>query len=249
MVYGVSKLAENAGVYSPYAVHSSSEITTWLNRGGFWVYDGYAKPIQDCPIQDRVLRTIDWSQEGLIYSGSNAEFGEVWWWCPSISGDEGECSYYVVYNYREGVWSDSFSSSNISRNCWIDKGVWNTPIAVDPTDNTIYQHETTDPDQSSIIGEAETGAIDINSGERYTRISKIFTDTDQQDAGDVNYQFFTAISGDATETESQVYPLEEDGEIDVRLQGRQVRYKVSGSVVNDWTVGNTRFEIHPGGRR
>ena len=99
------------------------------------------------------------------------------------------------------------------------------------------------------IAEAETGAIDLLGGERFTRVSKIFTDSDQQTAGDINFQFFTAVSGDAAETTSSSFPLEADGEIDVRLQGRQVRYKVSGELANDWTVGNTRFETHVGGRR
>jgi len=65
----------------------------------------------------------------------------------------------------------------------------------------------------------------------------------------VNYKFFTSVTGDAVEIESGNYPLESDGEIDLRLQGRQLRYKVTGDLAADWTVGNTRFEIHTGGRR
>ena len=247
LVYGVQKLADNSGVLSPYAIHSSSEITTWLNRGGFWIYDGYARPLP-CPIQDRVMRTVDWSQEGLIYSGGNSEFGEVWWWCPSKSGVSGQCGYYVIYNYRDGAWYDSLNISGITRNAWIDKNIWPSPLAVDPSDNTIYMHESTDPAQTT-TAQAETGAIDLMSGERYSRISKIFTDSDQDTAGSINYQFYTSASADDTETISSSFPLEADGEIDVRLQGRQVRYKVSGELANDWTVGNTRFETHIGGRR
>jgi hypothetical protein len=247
LVFGTTKLADNAGVPSPYAIHSSSEITCWLNQGSFWVFDGSVRTLP-CPIQDRVLRTVDWSQQGLIYSGGNSEFGEVWWWCPSVTGTAGECEYYVVYNYRENLWYDSLSASGVSRNCWIDKGVLSSPIAVDAGDNTIYAHETTDPAQTD-TAEAETGAIDLMRGERYSRISKIFTDSDQQAAGAINFQFYTAASGDAAETTSTSYPLETDGEIDVRLQGRQVRYRVTGALTQDWTVGNTRFETHVGGRR
>ena len=248
LVYGVTKLADGAGVLSPYAIHSSSEITCWLNKSGFWVFDGYARPLE-CPIQDRVMRTVDWSQEGLIYSGGNSEFGEVWWWCPSRSGTAGRCGYYVVYNYRDGVWYDSLPDSGITRNCWMDKNILNSPIGIDPSDNRIYTHESTDPDQTT-TAEAETGSIDIMNGERYSRISKIFSDSDQDEAGSINFRFFTASSGDSAETESSDYPLEADGEIDVRLQGRQVRYKVTGLLTaGDWTVGNTRFETHIGGRR
>lgn len=247
LVYGIQKLADSAGAFSPYAIYNTSEITAWLNRSGFWMFDGYARHLP-CPIQDRVMRTVDWTQEGLIYCGGNSEFSEVIWWCPSVIGEAGECSYYVVYNYRENIWYDSFGDSGLTRNCWIDKGVWSAPIAADPTDNKIYQHETKDPLQVE-IAEAETGAIDLLGGERFTRVSKIYTDSDQQTAGDINFQFFTAVSGDAAETTSSSFPLEADGEIDVRLQGRQVRYKVSGELANDWTVGNTRFETHIGGRR
>ena len=246
--YGVSKLADNAGVLSPYAVYSSSEITVWLNRGGFWIFDGYARPIKDCPIHDRVMRTVDWSQEGLIVAGGNAEYGEVWFWCPSVAGTAGQNEYYIVYNYRDNVWYDSTNVSGLARNGWVDKNVLNGPIGIDPTDNKIYLHESTTPTQTD-TGQAETGAIDLMNGERFSRISKIFTDSDQDAAGSLNYKFFTASSGDDSETESSNFPLEEDGEIDVRLQGRQVRYKVTGLLANDWTVGNTRFETHIGGRR
>jgi hypothetical protein len=247
LFFGVQKLADSAGAISPYSVYSSTEVTTWLNRGGFWTFDGYARPVSDCPIQDRVMRTVDWSQEGLIYSGGNSEFGEVWWFCPSVTGTAGQCSYYVVWNYRENVWYDSLPSG-IARNCWIDRGVLTSPIAVDPSDNTIYAHEVTNPSQTD-VAEAETGAIDVMMGERYSRISKVFSDSDQQAAGAINFQFYTAASGDAAETTSSSYPLETDGEIDVRLQGRQVRYRVTGALTQDWTVGNTRFETHVGGRR
>ena len=246
--YGVQKLADNAGVLSPYAVYSSSEITMWLNSGGFWVYDGYARPVADCPIHDRVMRTVDWSQEGLIYVEGNSEFGEVWFWCPSTAGSAGRCEYYIVYNYRTNTWWDSHNLSGLARNGWIDKGVLNSPLGVDTLTNKLMIHESTDPAQND-LAQAETGAIDVMSGERFSRISKIFTDTAQQTAGDINYKFFSAVSGDATETESADFPLEADGEIDVRLQGRQIRYKVSGQLANDWTIGNTRFETHVGGRR
>jgi hypothetical protein len=194
------------------------------------------------------MRTVDWSQEGLIYSGGNSEFGEVWWWLPARAGTAGQNGYYVIYNYRDGVWYDSLNISGITRNAWIDKNVWNAPLAADPSDNKLYMHESTDPAQTT-TAEAETGSIDMMGGERFSRISKIFTDSDQDTAGSINYQFFTASSADDTETASSSFPLEADGEIDVRLQGRQVRYKVSGELANDWTVGNTRFETHIGGRR
>lgn len=247
LVFGVQRLSDNSGVLSPYAIHSSSEITTWLNKGGFWIYDGYVRTLP-CPIQDRVLRTIDWTQEGLIYAGGNSQFGEVWWWASSTVGTPGQCNYYVVYNYRDDVWYDSYSDSGITRNCWIDKGVVNAPLGIDPSNNTIYMHESTSPTQTD-LSVAESGAIDLMGGNRFTRISKIFSDSDQQTAGDIDFAFFTSVSADADETESSSFPLEDDGEIDLRLQGRQIRYKVSGELAKDWTVGNTRFETHIGGRR
>jgi len=249
LVYGIQKLADNAGALSPYAIHSSSEITTWVNREGFWIYDGYARPLPS-PIQDRVMRTVDWSQEGLIYAGGNSEFGEVWWFFPSKTGTAGQCEYYVIYNYRDNVWCDSFANSGISRNAWIDKQVLNAPIAVDSSASPpqIYLHEVRTSAQTE-TAEAETGALDVMQGERYSRISKIYTDSEQDVAGSVNYRFYTSPAADADEVESAAFPLEADGEIDVRLQGRQIRYSVSGSLARDWTVGNTRFETHIGGRR
>jgi hypothetical protein len=248
LVYGVQRLGEGCGVDTPYAIHSTSELTVWLNSAGFWQYDGYIKPLPS-PIQDRAIQTIDWSQSGLITCGGNTAYGEVIWWCPSKTGTVGQCDYYIVYNYRDGVWYDSASSSGQSRNSWMDATVFSSPLAADPTDNKLYMHDSTNPAQTT-EAYAESGAIDISQGQRYTRVSKIYTDTDQQAAGVVNYRFFTSPAADATETESASYALESDGVIDTRLQGRQVRVKVSGLIASgDWTVGSPRFELHPGGTR
>ena len=81
------------------------------------------------------------------------------------------------------------------------------------------------------------------------RVSKVYTDTQQAIFGDVSFQFFTADSAESAETVSAVFPVETDGVVDVRLQGRQVRFKVTGKLLNDFTVGATRIEMHPGGRR
>jgi hypothetical protein len=154
----------------------------------------------------------------------------------------------VAYNFREGIWYDSLADCGISRNSWQDKEVLNAPIAVDPSDNTIYQHEATAGDQTE-VGFAESGAIDIQTGERFTRVSKVYTDTEQALFGDVNVQFFTSDSAEATETQSALIPVESDGVVDVRLQGRLLRLKIQGSLKNDFTVGATRLEQHAGGRR
>lgn len=247
LVYGQEKLADSAGVTSPNAIFSTPEATFWMTQNGFWQYDGYCKKLQ-CPIANRIINNVDWGQESLIFAGGNRRFNEVWWWAPVKGGAQGRCEYYVVYNYAEGSWYDSFQPSGIARNVWLDADVHSAPLAVDPVTNKIYEHEVTDQAQAD-IAEAESGAIDIQSGERYTRVSKIYTDTEQENAGTVNYRFFTSGAADAAETESSDYPLETDGVIDVRLQGRQVRYKVRGAIADDWQIGNTRFELHPGGTR
>ena len=157
----------------------------------------------------------------------------------------------MVYNFRDQIWYDSNGVSGIARNSWQDKDVFNSPIAIDPGDNTIYMHESTAANQAE-TGFAESGAVDIGfprSGERFSRVSKIYSDTEQLQTGNVNFQFFTAHDAESTETASAVLPVEADGVIDTRLQGRQLRLKVSGTLLNDWTVGNTRLELHPGGRR
>ena len=59
----------------------------------------------------------------------------------------------------------------------------------------------------------------------------------------------TSDSAEATETQSALIPVEADGVVDVRLQGRQLRLKIQGSLKNDFTVGATRLEQHAGGRR
>jgi len=95
---------------------------------------------------------------------------------------------------------------------------------------------------------AETGAIEIQSGQNRMKVRQIITDTDA-DENAVRLKFKT---GDNPDTEGKMrgpFPLESDGYVDTRINGRQIQLRVEGPFDTDWRVGDTRVEASPGGTR
>ena len=95
---------------------------------------------------------------------------------------------------------------------------------------------------------AETGAIEIQSGQNRMKVRQIITDTDA-DENAVRLKFKTGDNPDTEGTMRGPFPLESDGYVDTRINGRQIQLRVEGPFDTDWRVGDTRVEASPGGTR
>ena len=114
----------------------------------------------------------------------NAEFGEVWFFYPSIEDDTGEISRYVIYNYEENSWS----IGSLVRYSWIDAGIEDTPIASGQASsvNYLYSHESGYNNDSSSMDNVfiESADIDVGDGDSFAFLKKVIPDIDfVNDAG------------------------------------------------------------------
>ena len=71
--------------------------------------------------------------------GINSEFGEMWFFYPSLEDGTGEISRYVIYNYEENHWS----IGSLVRYSWMDAGIEDQPVASVTTSsgNCLFDHE------------------------------------------------------------------------------------------------------------
>lgn len=95
---------------------------------------------------------------------------------------------------------------------------------------------------------AETGAIEIGQGQNRMKVRQIISDTDSGENG-VRLKFSTADNPDTTPTVKGPFPLDADGYVDTRFNGRQIQFRVEGPFDTDWRVGEMRVEASPGGTR
>jgi hypothetical protein len=236
-VYSFDRVGTGCGVVSKQAVASTDNSCIWMSGSGFWIYDGVVKPLP-CDVGDFVLNDINRAQQSKIYAVHNSAFGEIWWFYPSAGSTEVDA--YVSYNYREGHWA----IGNLSRTAGTDRGVFSSPLMVS-SDGYVYEHETGLVDYSTDQPFAESGPVEIGSGEVMMNVNKIIPD--ENTLGDVQVRFSSRLYPTASERSFGPYSMANP--TSVRINGRQVSVRVEGAKSADWRVGTIRFEGVAGSKR
>jgi len=95
---------------------------------------------------------------------------------------------------------------------------------------------------------AETGAIEIGSGDQMMSVNQIISDTDTGDNG-LRMQCVIADTPDETGVTQGPFTLENDGYTDCRFTGRQTFLKVESPFDQEWRFGEVRFSAATSGRR
>lgn len=244
-VYGVDRVGDNCGIVSANAKITTASFAVWMSFNGFWMFDGYVKPLQ-CDVHDYVFTDINRTQISKVCGWHNGEWGEIWWFYPASSSEEN--SRYVVWNYRENHWA----FGTLSRTAAIDKGPWDNPTAADAS-GTWYAHESgTLPVGSAKGGTAsdeylESGPLELMPGERMVWLNQVIHDeSEQTDALELTIK--TRFTPEGTETTHGPYSMTSDY-TDVRAQGRHYKLRVSASGQSDWRLGTFRVDAQAAGKR
>jgi hypothetical protein len=208
----------------------------WMSKSGFFIYDGYVKPLQ-CDVSDYVFSNINLDQRSKVTAVHNSKFGEIWWFYPSNAGIENDS--YVIYNYRENHWN----IGTLSRLAGTDAGVFTLPLMVDAA-GEVNEHEVGfDYDGATLF--AESGPLEIGNGDNVMSVRQVIPD--EQTLGEAQVSFKTRLY--PTGTESTYGPYTAANPTSVRFSGRQVNMVVTGDVLADWRIGVMRLDIVAMGKR
>jgi hypothetical protein len=235
-VYSFERVGTGCGTISRNAVVAIDNSCIWMSNSGFWIYDGFVKPLRS-DVSDYIYTNMNMQQSSKVYAAHNSAYGEVWWYYPSASSTEVDS--YVTFNYRENHWA----IGKIARTCVTDKSVFNFPIAVS-TDGYVYEHEAGFA-YDSVAPYAESGPIELGVGDRVMNITGLIPD--ENTVGDVTVSFSTKFYPNATEYNYGPYSM--TSPTSLRITGRQIAAKITGNVQNDWRVGVIRLDGKPGGMR
>ena len=126
-----------------------------------------------------------------------------------------------------------------------------TTAAVSTTDRELSYGGATTSDIGHVW--AETGPLEVGQGENIGHVMSLLTDSDAGQYG-VRFQVKSRFTPEGDETASSIYYLDTGSEsydrrVDVRESGRQIALKIESPWDQDWTLGNTRAEVIPGGKR
>jgi hypothetical protein len=235
-VYGFEKAGSGCGLISAQAVAAIDTAAIWMSKSGFWIYDGYVKPLPS-DVSDYVFGNINFNQASKVYAVHNSKFGEIWWYYPSSGSNENDS--YVTYNYRENHWN----IGTLARTAGTDAGVFANPLAVS-TDGFIYEHEVGFAYDSASLY-AESGPVQLGNGDNIMSVRQVIPD--EQTLGEAVVSFKTRNY--PTGTQSTFGPYTAANPTDVRFAARQVNMKVTGNTLADWRIGVMRLDAIPSGKR
>ena len=235
-VYSFERIGSSCGVISKQAVAATDSSCIWMSQSGFWLFDGFVKPLQS-DVGDYVFTNLNTTQASKIYAIHLSAYGEIWWFYPSSGSNEVDS--YVSYNYRENHWA----VGPLARSCGTDRGLFSNPIMVSP-DGYVYEHEVGNAYDSQTIF-AESGPVELGAGDRVLSLNGLIPD--EKTLGDVKARFSTKFYPTGTKFDYGPYTMANPTSF--RITGRQIAVKIEGNTLSDWRLGTIRFDGKAGGLR
>ena len=259
LTFGLNLVNEGVGLIGPNAAINAPPGVFWMDRKGFYVYNGSVQNIP-CSVHSYVFDDINEEQNFQFFAFLNRQFNEVGWFYNSSDSDLPD--RYVTFNYTDSVWS----IGQLARTAWIDEGIENNPRAAGSASSSyyIYDQETgNDADGSPMTNVyIESGDLDIGEGEEFQFIRRMIPDVKFTGTGGSGQQINTVLKtrnypGDSLATDSTNAFTATTTKIDMRARARQaaVRFESDDDAATGvqlgvgFRVGGTRLDIRPNGRR
>ena len=263
LTFAMNLVNEGAGLVGPKAACNAPNGVYFASKTGFYFYNGAVQKLP-CTVQEYVFNDLDLGQAFKCHMGVNSEFGEVWFFYPSIEDGTGEISRYVIFNYEENHWS----IGSLIRYAWLDAGIEDLPSATaeNSAQNCIFRHESGfDSYDDAMTGVfIESADIDISSGDSFTFVKKLIPDMAfVKEAGVSNDPAMNIVlkrrdfPSQPLVTDSTSQITESTTFKNLRTRSRQIVLRFeSDDDANDvdqkgykWRVGATRLDLQPSGRR
>tara|TARA_R110000787_G_scaffold224907_1_gene332913 strand:+ start:25 stop:990 length:966 start_codon:yes stop_codon:yes gene_type:complete len=261
LTFAVNLINEGAGLIGPKAAVASAAGVFFASKSGFYLYSGTVTKLP-CSVQEYIFEDIDLSQAFKCHMGLNSQFGEMWFFYPSLADATEEISRYVIFNYEENTWS----IGSLIRYSWIDSGVEDNPIAsgVEAGDNVNFLQENGYDDNESAMSGVfiESADIAIGDGDQFAFVKKIipdlafFTQTGVGTTPAMNLVLKRRDYNNQTlTTDSTTQVTQSSTFSNVRTRARQIvlRFESDDDATQQlgykWRLGSTRIDIQPSGRR
>jgi len=263
LTFAMNLVNEGSGLIGPKAAVNAPNGVYFASKTGFYFYNGAVQKVP-CSVQEYIFDDLDLGQAFKCHMGVNAEYGEVWFFYPSIEDGTGEISRYAIFNYEENHWS----IGSLTRYAWLDAGIEDLPFATatNSSSQCVFQHETGyDAYEDAMTGVfIESADIDISSGDSFTFVKEILPDMRfVVESGISNTPAMNIVlkrrdyPGDSLITDSTNQITQTTKFKNVRTRSRQIVLRFESDddaqAVDQkgykWRIGSTRLELQPSGRR
>ena len=263
LTFAMNLVNEGSGLLGPKAACNAPNGVYFASKTGFYFYNGAVQKLP-CSVQEYVFNDLDLGQAFKCHMGVNSEFGEVWFFYPSIEDATGEISRYAIFNYEENHWS----IGSLVRYAWLDAGIEDLPFATatSSSQQCVFRHESGFDDYEDAMTGVfiESADIDISAGDSLAFVKKLIPDMAfVKESGVSNNPAMNIVlkrrefPGDSLVVDSTSQITETTQYKDVRTRSRQIVLRFESDddaqAVDQkgykWRVGATRLDLQPSGRR
>ena len=264
--FGLNQLGRNCGLLGQHAAVVVRDVAYWMGQNAFFAFDGTVKKLS-CTVDDFVFENIDLTQSDQIFAGVNTEFAEIIWFYVTNPNNNPapQVNRCVVYNYLEQSWS----IGTLNRTSWVDRGVFQFPLATEYLPNTTvnttptviglsngasnyYQQEFgTDADGETMLSFIQSGDFNIDEGgEQLMRVARFVPDfRDQVGDVDVTWSFKNYPYGNVV-SQTALTVATTDTKKDMRGRGRQANFKITSNTSGgNFKMGTFIMDVYPDGGR
>lgn len=249
LVWSFNEIGTGCGLIGKKAAATLSGTIYWMSQSQFFSLGGGGVSPIPCPIWDVIFQDIDEENVDHVVCATNARFGEVTWYYPTI-GSGGIPTKYVKLNTLLGQWD----FGELTRTAWIDQSVLGPPMGAGE-DRVVYQHEVTqDADGTPINAYIQTGYFTLQDGDLKTFVDQMWPDMKwglyggSQNA-QVKITFYVVDYPGQTPKVSEHLVTENTTFITPRIRGRLVSIRIeSNDLGSFWRLGNIRYRLQPDGK-
>jgi hypothetical protein len=246
-VYNYVELGHNCTPWSPKSMIVSSSLAIWMSQQGMFSFDGTTIAPVACKVRPWVDDDIDLinvrEQACAVHVGN---FNEFWWFFPQASTSSPYNTRCIIYNYKEGWWSQG----TMSRSAGITASYTAQTIMADGL--VAFEHELGNFYPGTPLPWAQTYDLNLTNGAQLITVKQMMPDIDG-DASGLLYSLFyrNSRSTGAPELQTTPRPVRSDGFVDFRTTGRDIRLKIEVATqpVLNWTVGQHLVDAVPRGDR
>jgi hypothetical protein len=272
IVWGAQLVGDNISLVGQNAVTYANGVSYWMGKDKFYKYDGRTQAMR-CDLRRYVFDDINTQQYEQVYSGTNEQFHEIWWFY--CSANSTMIDRYVVYNYMEDIWY----YGNMARTAWLDSGLRQHPLAATYANNLV-EHESGLDDNTTgtpqpIPAFITSAEFDLDDGHQFMFVWRVlpdltFANSTAENPTATMYLLPLKNSGSgyvvepgtndnhsvggqsfANVTRTAVLPIERfTGQIFTRVRGRQMAMKIESTGLGvTWQMGSARLDMRTDGRR
>lgn len=239
-IYGAQRISSTALLH-PDSIATFNGNAVWLDREGFKLYSGGTVSPLDCPILNDIMAEMDPIYGPFrIHACHNGVYPEIWFFYPTAGNTE--ANRYVVWNYGDSPsW---WGWGMLYRSAMAPAEVYRYPF-MGCGDGNMFEHENgwTDagmPRFQDIF--IESGELGIGSGDGTVDVNGILAATGFG-YNSLSISAFSKMAPEGDERTFGPYLPRSNGYTDTRINGRELRLRLSPVADTDWGVGKIRADV------